>query len=408
MRARPSAKVAQCQKVPPVLTPSGDGAAVGTIIRVEVEETPMTKMIVIGAGVMGASVAFRLAQAGADVTVFEATRIGGGTSGISFAWTNAHKKPPRPYHDLNVGGMKAHAALKDEFGAIPWWHGGGSLEWELERDRVDQRENVEQLQAWGYAAEWIDVKQVRELEPDINPEVIGDAPVAYFPEEGWLDPVVYTHAMLSAAQHRHGAKIVCGAKVIDLLMTGDRVSGVRLADGTQYEAEMVVNCAGRWTNEAVREAGLHLPLAPTVGFLVFTPPVAAGLNRVVRTTVIDARPDGAGRLMLHWNPTDALLTFDTKISPSMPEARDLVQRARQLLPSIGEVEPEAVRIAIRPIPGDHLSAIGPVPRTSGYYLAVTHSGVTMSPFLGAAVADEVVRGKQRPELADFRPARFFN
>jgi glycine/D-amino acid oxidase-like deaminating enzyme len=66
------------------------------------------------------------------------------------------------------------------------------------------------------------------------------------------------------------------------------------------------------------------------------------------------------------------------------------------------------RIAIRPIPGDHLSAIGPVPRISGYYLAVTHSGVTMSPFLGAAVADEVVRGKQRRELADFRPARFFN
>jgi hypothetical protein len=58
--------------------------------------------------------------------------------------------------------------------------------------------------------------------------VIGDAPVAYFPEEGWLDPVVYAHAMLSAAQHRHGTKIVCGAKVVDLLMTGDRVSGVRL------------------------------------------------------------------------------------------------------------------------------------------------------------------------------------
>src|SRR4029077_7019391 len=171
---------------------------------------------------------------------------------------------------------------------------------------------------------------------------------------------------------------------------------------------MAVTGPARWTNEAVRDAGLHLQLAPTVGFLVFTPPVAAGLSRVVRTTVIDARPDGAGRLMLHWNPTDTTLSFDTRLSPLMPEARDLVRRARQLLPSIGEVEPEAGRIAIRPIPGDHLSAIGSVPRTSGYYLAVTHSGVTMSPFLGAAVADEVVRGKQRPELADFRPARFFN
>jgi hypothetical protein len=51
--------------------------------------------------------------------------------------------------------------------------------------------------------------------------------------------------------------------------------------------------------------------------------------------------------MLHWNPTDASLSLDTRLSPSMPEARDLVRRARQLLPSRGEVEPEAVRIAIR-------------------------------------------------------------
>jgi glycine/D-amino acid oxidase-like deaminating enzyme len=368
----------------------------------------MTKMIVIGAGVMGASVAYRLAQAGADVTVLEATRVGGGTSGISFAWTNAHQKPPKPYHDLNIGGMKAHAALRDEFGATPWWHGGGSLEWTEESGRTAQRENIEQLLSWGYAAEWIDRAQALELEPDLDPAVIGNAPVAYFPEEGWLDPVVYAHAMLSAARRRHGAKIICGARVTDLIITADRVRGVRLADGTSHEADMVVNCAGRWTNEAVREAGLHLPLAPTVGFLVFTPPVASSLNRVVRTTVIDARPDGAGRLILHWNPTDATLRIDSKLSASMPEARDMVRRVRQLMPSIGDVEPEAVRIAIRPIPGDQFTAVGPMPRVSGYYLAITHSGVTMSPFLGAAAADELVRGKQRTELTDFRPARFFN
>jgi glycine/D-amino acid oxidase-like deaminating enzyme len=368
----------------------------------------MIKTIVIGAGVMGASVAYRLAEAGAAVTVLEATRVGGGTSGISFAWTNAHKKPPKPYHDLNVAGMKAHAALADELGATPWRHGGGSLEWEAEPDRAAQRENVEQLRSWGYAAEWITPREVAELEPDIDPVAIGEAPVAFFPEEGWLDPVVYAHAMLSVARRRHGAQIICGARVTDLIAAGDRITGVRVADGTEYGADTVVNCAGRWTNEATRDASLHLPLAPTVGFLVFTPPVAASLSRVVRTPVIDARPDGAGRLMLHWNPTDASLSFDAKLSPTMPEARDLARRARRLLPSIGAVEPEAVRIAIRPIPGDHFSAIGPMPRMSGYYIAITHSGVTMSPFFGAAVADEIVRGRQRAELARFRPARFFN
>jgi glycine/D-amino acid oxidase-like deaminating enzyme len=368
----------------------------------------MTKVIVIGAGVMGASAAWRLAQAGAQVTVLEATRVGGGTSGISFAWTNAHRKPPKPYHDLNVAGMKAHAALREEFGATPWWHGGGSIEWEPEPRRAAQRENIEQLLGWGYAVEWIDRNEVLELEPDIDPAIIGDAPIAYFPEEGWLDPVVYAHAMLSAARRRHGAKVLCGMAVADLILQGDRVSGVRMADGTVHEADMVVNCAGRWTNEVVREAGLHLPLAPTVGFLVFTPPVAASLSRVVHTPVINMRPDGAGRLMLHWDPTDATLRFEGGLDPSMPEARDMVRRARTLLPSIGDVTAEAVRIAIRPMPGDHFSAVGPLPRVSGYYLAVTHSGVTMSPFLGAAVADEVMRGQQRIELADFRPARFFN
>jgi glycine/D-amino acid oxidase-like deaminating enzyme len=48
-----------------------------------------------------------------------------------------------------------------------------------------------------------------------------------------------------------------------------------------------------------------------------------------------------------------------------------------------------------------------LPQIEGYYAAVTHSGVTLAAFLGAAVADEILRGEARPELATFRPARFF-
>jgi hypothetical protein len=69
--------------------------------------------------------------------------------------------------------MKAHLALADEFGTTPWWHGGGSLEWEAEPDRMAQAENIEQLRSWLYAAEWITLRQVQELEPDIDPVTIG-------------------------------------------------------------------------------------------------------------------------------------------------------------------------------------------------------------------------------------------
>ena len=367
----------------------------------------MLRVIVIGAGVMGASTAYRIATAGASVTVLEAGRIGGGTSTCSFAWTNSNEKEPRAYHDLNVAGMKAHAALAEEFGTTPWWHGGGNVEWTAPADRAAQQAKVERLRAWGYAAEWITPRQLLELEPDIDPAQIGDAPIAYYADDGWLDPVVYIAAMLGAARAR-GATVIAGARVSDIVQQGTRVTGVRTADGRLFEADTVVNCAGRWANDPVSDAGLHLPLAPTVGFLVYTPPVAARVGRVVHSPIIQARPDGAGRLVLHWNATDTTLAFDPRPSAAMPEARDLVQRLRTLMPVIGDVAPEAARMAIRPIPGDSFSAVGPVPRLGGYYLAVTHSGVTMSPFLGAAVADEILNGRQRPELADFRPARFFN
>ena len=85
---------------------------------------------------MGASVAYRAALAGASVTVLEAGRLGGGTSSCSFAWTNSNEKTPRAYYELNLAGMQAHAALAEEFGGTPWWHGGGCVEWEAPADRA--------------------------------------------------------------------------------------------------------------------------------------------------------------------------------------------------------------------------------------------------------------------------------
>ena len=126
------------------------------------------KAIVIGAGVIGSAVAYRLAEAGASVTIVEGNRVGGGTSGISFAWTNSNNKHPRPYHDLNANGMKAHAALRDEFGVTPWLHQSGSLEWCREAERSSQREKVERLKSWGYAIDYITKKELAELEPDID------------------------------------------------------------------------------------------------------------------------------------------------------------------------------------------------------------------------------------------------
>ena len=79
-----------------------------------------TRVIVIGAGSVGANVAYRLAERGAQVTVLEAGSPGGGTSSASFAWTNSFNKTPRDYHDLNAASMAEHTALARELGGGAW------------------------------------------------------------------------------------------------------------------------------------------------------------------------------------------------------------------------------------------------------------------------------------------------
>jgi glycine/D-amino acid oxidase-like deaminating enzyme len=366
------------------------------------------KAIVIGAGIVGSGVAYRLAEAGADVTILEADRVGGGTSGISFAWTNSHGKEPRDYHDLNVAGMKAHAALAEEFPGQAWFHPSGSVAWrKTPQDREAQTRNVERLQSWGYAIEWIDRKQLAEFEPDIDIDRVGDAAITYCPQEGYVDPVLYANAMVKAAQKR-GARLLTGVRVADVAMRNGAVVGVKAEDGALHEADIVVNCAGRWADTVAQEPGLQLPLAPTTGFIVFTPPVATSIARLIHAPEVHMRPDGAGRLMVRTNEADDLVSLDMTPSPTMPPAVEIMRLAAEVVPALKTVKAEVARITARPMPKDGLSVIGPAPHVKGYYFVVTHSGVTLSPFLAKAVTDEIVHGKTRPELKNFRPSRFFN
>ncbi len=362
--------------------------------------------LVIGAGVVGASTAYRLARGGAAVTLLERGRIGGGTSAASFAWTNANNKTPRTYHDLNVEGMRAHAALRTEFGAVPWWHGGGNVvvaSGDAGRDAV--RRQIERLRAWDYAAEEITPARLGDLEPDIPPAVLRDATIAFFPDEGWVETTVYVHAAVQAAVAA-GARVAAGTGVREILRTGDRVTGVSTESGDVQAADVVVNCAGRWAGDLGASAGLPIPLAPNRSVLAITPPVLTRLARVVHAPACQVRPDGGGRVMVQADDVDDAVTASGASAPPPDLAVELVRRAAELLPGVAGAGVESARIGIRAMPADGYSIIGPQGGVSGYYVVVTHSGVTLAPFLGAVAADEILGGRPDSRLASFRPDRF--
>jgi glycine/D-amino acid oxidase-like deaminating enzyme len=359
--------------------------------------------IVIGAGVIGASIAFRLAQGGAKVTVIEAGEIGGGTTSTSFAWVNAHDKSPRAYHDLNVAGMSAHRLLAKELGGN-WFHESGCLEWREARDRDAHVTNVERLQSWGYNARWITADQALSLSPSIDPAAIGDAPVALFPDEGWVDTDAYVRGLLGAAATL-GTKVVTKARASGFEWVGQKVVGVKTETGSCYRADTVVNCMGRWADDEALPEELRVPMSPSYGLLVYVQAPGIHLDGVLFTPRCHIRPDPSGRLLICKNDAIHALGPNSIVDPAMPEADALIQEASRVIPALASMKANEVKLGIRAIPADGLPATGPVRGVDGYYVAVMHSGITLAPAIGTMVAAELLGAHREAALAEFRPDR---
>ncbi len=358
-------------------------------------------VVVVGAGCVGSSVGFRLAQRGARVTVLDAGSPGGGTSGASFAWTNSFGKTPRDYHDLNVAGMEEHAALAKELPGGGWLHQDGALAWEDSAAGWARLESaVDRLRGWGYAVERISPAQAREIEPElrIGPDV---GRVIWTPSEGYVDVVPYIAAVLAAAG-RHGARVLPGRRVAEVLRSGDRVLGVRTEDGGRFEARVVVDCAGVAAGEVARLAGLSVPLDRVPGRLVYTSPVATTLRRAIHAPGVHFRPDGGGRVVLAEGAHDQVWR---EMTEPWPAERSLAAAAVHL-PALAGARVEAIRIGLRPMPRDGHPMVGGIPGLEGFYMAVSHSGVTLGPLWGRLAATEILDGRPDARLTSYRPTRF--
>ncbi|MGH2457630.1 MAG: NAD(P)/FAD-dependent oxidoreductase [Chloroflexota bacterium] len=361
----------------------------------------MPDILVVGAGIVGASLAFGLARRGANVTVLEADRPAAGTSKSSFAWPNANYKLPRDYFELNAAGLAEHHRLAAELG-----HGAFQATGNLEvaagaERRAYQEQKVVRLRDWGYAAEPIDRSRARELVPDLIPPA--DASFAFYPNEGWVAAPLLTYHLLEAAK-QSGATVRFPARVTALTMKGPRVIGA-IVNGERVAADLVIDCAGPAAAELLRPLGLAIGRQRSPGLLVVTEPMPNGLSRVLHTPRAHLRPGGIGRVLIGSEEIDAGLPVDPAPTADSPECQELLRRAQAVLPTLAGARIEAVRLGWRPLPADGLSAVGPVPGVEGYYLVFTHSGVTLGPVLGRLVAADVLTGAPDPLLAPFRPDR---
>ncbi|HYO41674.1 MAG TPA: FAD-binding oxidoreductase [Candidatus Limnocylindrales bacterium] len=364
------------------------------------------RVAIVGAGAIGASLAYRLAQAGAAVTVVERAWPGAGTTGRTFGWINGVDKPPRDYHRLNVLGIRDHEDLADELGG-DWVHVTGSLHWAPDADgshRSGLEASVRQMIGWGMRVDRLTAEQaVHELEPDLRIDPGAVSAVYLVHRSGWMDPMAMAHAALRAAVERYGATLVEG-EVAALPVSGGMIDRLVLADGTTIEADVVVNAAGPDAARLAALAGVTLPVERTPGLLLVTEPVAARLRHVVYAPDIHLRPDGGGRVMVQWDPLDNEAADERTLPPDDPHVVTAMGHAAAALPALARASVLEVRLGVRPVPRDGYPLVGFDPAVGNLYHVVTHSGITLAARLATLVTEELTGGDTAP-LEAYRPVR---
>lgn len=349
-------------------------------------------VLIIGAGIVGASLAFHLSRLGAQVTVLEASKPAHAASGRSFGWINASFYANPAHHRLRVAGIAAHHRLQALLPDAPYqWQ--GTLWYEDQGAGFDRMH--QDLTELGYPSTALNAAQIKAKEPQLA--TVPDRAL-HLPAEGATDAAQLTTTLLAGS----GARLCAGLSAKSLIEKDGKITGARTAIGP-FLADHTILAAGIATPGLLAPLGLHLPMLTRPGQLIHTAPMPFRLNHILVTPDQEIRQDAAGRLLAPASANHQADDAETILNPAA-DAEATLHRLRALFdhPCIGL---QSATIGQRPVPGDGLPVVGQA--MPGLSLAVMHSGVTLAAVVGEVLAQEIIGQGDSPLLSDFRPSRFF-
>ena len=371
---------------------------------------------VIGAGIVGSSIAYHLSKLGVRVTLIERETVASGASHGTFAWINATwAKQPRHYHAFSQHGVSSWHRLQKELDLPIVW--GGSLEWFASDSRQARlASDITEQRAWGEPASMLTSVEAQAREPAVKFQ--GATQVAFSPRDGAIDPVLVSKRLVAAAVQQ-GAKVLERCEVLSVEVSSDHNGKLLQTSCGPIEADRVVLATGPDPAAVKRFGGFDLPQRSTPGVIVVTRPVKSLLRGILVAPGIHIHQRMDGRLVIGEQdgaPDNAAHAARLAERPRrFPDASVADQHAQRLLattrdylPSLGEVEVDEVIIGWRPLPLDGHPVIGPSPADDRVYVAVMHSGVSLAAITGDLVARELAEGVEMALLQPFRANRVFD
>lgn len=367
------------------------------------------RIVIVGAGIIGASIAYHLVKRGASVVIVESARPGGGATDKSFGWINAtFSKKPRAYFDLNQLGLSSWRRMETELGGELKVRWGGSVAWASTSGTAEElRENVRSHQEWGYATHLIGEDEFRQLLPNVVPGEFGAA--CHCEYEGALDPLDAVKAMLRQVRER-GGEVRYPLEVNGLELVGGRAKAVRGGEDS-IAADVVVLASGVATQRLAEMAEVSVPLKESAGVLVHTRPQPRLIDRVVLAPGVHCKQKLDGRVVVGGHMVAGVGTADGEANERLradsgENGQRILRDAARVLPGIRGVAVERVTVGHRVMTADEYPVIGFSNRCSNLYIAAMHSGVTLAPLIGQYATLEILDGARVSALEPYRPTRF--
>jgi glycine oxidase len=364
-----------------------------------------TDVLIVGGGVIGCSIAWRLAQSGMKVTVIERGRVGCEASRAAAGMLSpqGHADGGGPFFDLCLRSR----AIYREFAHELTEASGIDIEYKDEgtlfvvAEGEDQDETTRwaswQLEA-GLALEHVSADDLRKIEPAVSESATR---AIFLPEEHQVDNRRLMEA-LEVAVKRAGVQVIEGTNVVALTTERGGITGVALGR-ERVEAGTVIVAAGTWSSRLLEPLRLNIKLIPARGQMIAVKGATCPITRVLHSSKVYLVPRRDGRILI--GATVEYVGFQKAVT--VGAVNHLLSAAVELVPSLKQLDIVETWSGLRPDTPDHLPIIGPS-GVDNLLLASGHfrNGILLAPITAQLVSESITSGRLQDQLKPFGIERF--
>ena len=357
-------------------------------------------VIVVGGGVIGCSIAWKLAQRGMSVTILERGTLGCEASRAAAGMLSPQGQAEHggPFFELCLRGRTMYREFTEELTSVS----GIDIEYKDEGTLfvVVEGEDHHQETKWaswqleaGLPLERVSTDELHRMEPAVTESATA---AIFLPKEHQIENRRLMDA-LALANRRACVEVIEGKGVTCLIKDGNRVEGVLCGD-ERWTSGLVVLAAGSWSSSLLQPVGLDIRIIPARGEMIAIKGGSCPIQRVIHSSEVYVVPRRDGRILI--GATVEYAGFEKRVT--VKGVSSMLTAATQLVPSLGGFEIIETWSGLRPDTADHWPIIG----NSGIdnlFLATGHfrNGILLAPITAELAAEAIVTGRSPESLEPF-------